>query len=398
MAITREMYSQILGAKILGRARKNDSDMIMDATFDEDIQYQIGYFYDYFHDIGEERFRLDDLHPEEDLNKIPIEIKFIRHASQTYNKDPITFWIQFRPSQDKSVISYYDDALGKNKYKAIWPVGMYVDIMAEDGKYNKWLVVNTANYWQNQFPTLEVLKCDYLLQWIHKGKKCECPGVLQSQNSYNSGLWVDYKIQTVEDQQKIAIPLNEITETIEYNKRFLIDSNLFSKDSQPRAWLLSKTKRISPNGICVATFAQDTFDQHHDYVERDESGKVIGMWADYFQSAVIPEDSYTEPTLLIDKICKITYSGTSNQIKVGSSKTFTVTFYEDDQVVDFVPGTWLFEIDGADASDVLSLSYPAQNKARAKFTGGDKYIGKIITVKYTSGEITGSSEVEIIAL
>ena len=38
-----------------------------------------------------------DLHPDEDSNKTPIEIKFIRHVSQTYNKDPVTFWLQFRP-------------------------------------------------------------------------------------------------------------------------------------------------------------------------------------------------------------------------------------------------------------------------------------------------------------
>lgn len=185
MAITKEMWAQMHGANNMGRKRKHVADIIEDATFTGDIQYQVGYFYDYSHDIGEERFKMYDLHPWNDLNKIPIDIKFIRHSQQTYNKDPVTFWLQFRPSQDKSVISYYDDVLGANKYKGIWPVGMYVDIMAEDGKYNKWLVVNTANYWQDQFPTWELLKCDYLLQWVHKGKKCECPGVLQSQNSYN---------------------------------------------------------------------------------------------------------------------------------------------------------------------------------------------------------------------
>ena len=185
MAITHDMWGMMLGAKNLGRARKNDSDMVMNAVFDEDIQYQVGYFYDYSHDIGTERFKLRNLHPEEDLNKTPVDVRFIRHESQTFNKDPVTFWIQFRPGQDKGVFDYYDDVLGLNKYQAIWPVGMYVDLMEEDGSYHKWLVVNTANRWQNQFPTWEVLKCDYLLQWIYKGKKYECPSVLQSQNSYN---------------------------------------------------------------------------------------------------------------------------------------------------------------------------------------------------------------------
>ena len=185
--ITKEMYGKILGAKTLGRARKKQSDMLELATWDGDIQSQVAYIYDYYHDQqSSERLKLYDLHPENDLQKMPIDIKFIRHASQTYNKDPITYWLQFKPGQ-KCSLDYYDEVLGK-KYKAIWPVGLYVDIMAEDKKYNKWLIVNLANYWQDQFPTFELLKCDFVAQWIYKGQKYECPSVLQSQNSYNKQL------------------------------------------------------------------------------------------------------------------------------------------------------------------------------------------------------------------
>ena len=183
MAITMDMYRKILNAENLGRARKYDADLIVDASFDEDIQYQIGYFYDYYHDLGEERFKLYDLHPQNDANKTPIEMKFIRHSSQTYSKDPVTYWLQFRPGQEQKP-DYYIDVLG-NKYNAHWPVGMYVDICTEDGKYNKWLVVNTGNYWQNQFPTWELLQCDHVLEWIYRGYKYRCPCVKQSQNSYN---------------------------------------------------------------------------------------------------------------------------------------------------------------------------------------------------------------------
>ena len=179
--IDHSMYAQILGSKTVGRARKKQSDMIMDATWWGDIQSQVAYMYTYSHDVGDERFKLSDLHPENDANKTPIDIKFIRHESQTFSKDNVTFWLQLRPGQE-CVLDYYADELG-NKYESIWPVGCYLDIMAEDGKYNKWLVVNTANYWQSQFPTYQLLKCDYLLQWIFKGKKCECPCVLVSQNS-----------------------------------------------------------------------------------------------------------------------------------------------------------------------------------------------------------------------
>jgi len=83
---------------------------------------------------------------------------------------------------------------------------------------------------------------------------------------------------------------------------------------------------------------------------------------------------------------------------VGSYKTFTLTFYEDDSPVDHEVGEWSFTIDGIDASDLLTLSYPAPNKVKAKFNGGDEYIGKILHVINTSGEIVSAFDVEIIAL
>jgi len=40
----------------------------------------------------------------------------------------------------------------------------------------------------------------------------------------------------------------------------IIDSNLYNVDSEPRAWLISKVNRISPDGIVRVTLAQDLFD------------------------------------------------------------------------------------------------------------------------------------------
>ena len=163
--------------------------MIMKETWWDDIQAQTAYLYDYYHDLqSAEKFKFSNLHPEDDEMKISIPIKFIRHQSQTFNKDNITYWLQLQPGQECNV-DYYAEI--EKKYHAVWPVSLYIDIQDESGKYNKWLVVNTANAVQNQFPTFELLQVDYLAQWIHKGKKYECPAVLRSQSSYNSGLWTD---------------------------------------------------------------------------------------------------------------------------------------------------------------------------------------------------------------
>ena len=405
MAITFRDYQSMYGntinnVGIPGRARKVQSDNIMLNTWWQDIQSQWAYAYDMFHDVGYEHFELNDLHPQDDSNKVAVPIKFIRHASQTYTKDPVTYWLQLQPGQD-DIVDYFDE-MYRQKYGNFHPVGLYFDILDEEGKYNKWLCVRPANYNQNQFPTFELLRCDYLFQWIHKGKKYECPGILQSQNSYNSGLWLDYKVQSVQDQQKFAVPLNAITETLFYNHRMLIDSALYNPDAEPRAWLISKINRISPDGIARITLAQDTFDQHNDYIERDADGNIIGMWANYFNSNVEPtpvtidDDSNNYSSIT----STITCSG-KPQIKIGgSAKTFTVKYYDNvgDEIFNHEIGGWSFAVDGEDVSNTLFNFTVDANKIKVKFLGDDSYIGKILTVTNTSNDVTSSIDIEIIAL
>ena len=181
--ITHEMYQAMLGEKTLGRARKSGADMLLDATFKGDIQYQVGYFFDYYHTTSENRLRLEGFNPEEDQNPVPIELKFIAHTQTTYEKDSVTMHLQFRPGQECTV-DYYAEMFG-NRYGADFPVGLYCWISDERGIYRRWLVVATADRYENQFPTWEVLRCDNVYRWIKNGKLYEFPGVSRSQNSYN---------------------------------------------------------------------------------------------------------------------------------------------------------------------------------------------------------------------
>ena len=215
-----------------------------------------------------------------------------------------------------------------------------------------------------------------------------------------SGLWLDYKIQTVEDQQKFAVPMTRDTETLFYNVRMLIDSNV---ETEMRAWLISKVNRISPNGICRVTLTQDIFDQHKDYIERDESGNIVGKWADYFSSNVEPTPITPDEDQSISSstvTSKITCSG-KPQFKIGgSAKTFTVTYYnEDNEVVEDYPvGNWTFSVDGVPVDEELLTLTLDGNKVKVKFLGNDSYIGKILTVTNTSGDAIASLQIEIIAL
>lgn len=195
--IDHQMYSQILGAKTLGRARKQQSDVIMDATFDGDIQYMIGYFYDYYHD--DEPLIYKNLNSENSVSKIPIELKFIVHSHNTENKDQVGYHIQFKTTQENP-ISYYQEYI--DKWDSEFPVGLYVDLPDEKGIYRKWLVTERADWLGLQFPTWYILPVDYLYQWVYQandGKryKYQMCGVQRSQSSYNSGVWQDYFYSSV---------------------------------------------------------------------------------------------------------------------------------------------------------------------------------------------------------
>ena len=168
--ITFADFQSIHKAQNPGRARKKISDDIMLNTWWQDIQAQTAYIYDYYHDLkSDEALMLNDLHPAEDPQKTALPIKFIRHAKQTYDKDQVTFWLQMQPGQECN-LDYYNEMFIK-RYNAIFPIGLYVDIMHEDGTYNKWLIVDKANYNGNQFPTFEILRCDFVAQWIDNGRK-----------------------------------------------------------------------------------------------------------------------------------------------------------------------------------------------------------------------------------
>ena len=185
MLLTPSKYRATLGksGSFAGEVKKNQSDTITETSWYEDLATRTCYFYDHFHD--NEPLKLDDLHPDKRL-MIPIDVKYLVNGSQTYNKDPITYRIMFKPSEEghDELVSYYKNDF-IDRYQAQFPVGLYVAIPDAKGKYNRWLVVDRANVNDPQYPTYEILRCDHIAQWIYKGIKYQYPVVLQSQNSYN---------------------------------------------------------------------------------------------------------------------------------------------------------------------------------------------------------------------
>lgn len=177
-----DLYRKKLGATTDGRIRKIDADFNVLDTWDSDLGSMIGYFYDYDHD--DYKTQLNNLNPIDDEKKVGIPIKYIVYSSQTFNKDAITYHIQFKPNFNyEEVIDYYKDIF-QDRYSAAFPVGLYLDLPDEKGVYNKWLCVGLANSNDPQFPTYEILRCDYVIQWITNHVKYQMSAVLRSQSSY----------------------------------------------------------------------------------------------------------------------------------------------------------------------------------------------------------------------
>lgn len=190
------------------------------------------------------------------------------------------------------------------------------------------------------------------------------------------------------------MPLNSVTEKIFYNQRIIIDNNI---NTEPRTWIVSKVNRLSNNGLVLVTLAQDMFDAHTDYIEYNDNGDIVGKWADYYKDNILPTNL---PLPCSDIHCDITYPGKPNLKLGGNYKTFTVTFYDDTEVIDFINGDWIFTYkDGASAEDVLDIVFSDDNKVKVKFIGDSNYIGTVLSIGFKSNDgISSFVDVEVTGL
>ena len=382
-----------------GQARKTIADQITEATWYNDLATKRCYLFDYYHDP--EPLKMNDLTPDETI-QVPVDVKYLVYSSQTYAKDNITYHIQFKPSEDgkTELVPYYEE-LFQNRYDAYFPTGLYILIPDNHDVYNKWLIVDTANYNDPQFATYEVLRCDKIFQWVYRNVKYQMCGVLRSQNSYNSGIWIKYNIEKVEDQQMFLLPLTRETEKLYYNQRMIIDNKVLT---EPRTWHITKVNRLDSNGLTKITLAQDRFDSHKDFIELDDNGNVIGMWADYYAENQLEPEPYEEKEEPMELHSEILYAGVAPEVKInGSYKKLTAKFYQNGEEMPFASSTWTFAIrdNGVvtplpDYSEYLVVSTEGltNQQIKIKFIGDASNIGKVIIVTNTAsiyGDIVESS-------
>lgn len=341
----------------------------------------------------------------ERTTKTRIDAKFIVKSYQSIDKDQVDYYIQFKPSQPveftKNDQLYYYEQDFRRKYGAEFPTGLYCDIPDEKGVYRKWMIILSEP--ANQFTKYLVLPINYNFMWIERNGKERIKrrmwAVLRSQNSYNSGLWTDLRFTTQENQDKVLLPLNSITDKIWYtddqSKTMRVLVSAFT--DHPIAWKISKVENSQPLGIQRLTLYQTFFEQNHDYIEKDSDGYIIGMWADYFSDGVTPTDP-SAPALLPSVYSKI--SASTDSLKVGGSyKTLTLNIFkdsDDDITKEYSDATftWSCSIGNEDWTDKVTWRPAAYNQMKVKFPDDRSQLTKLITFKCTviKGDISFDSE------
>lgn len=386
----QKMYQAVGMSGTVGENLKNISDDLMDLTWDNDIQSKKCYIYDYFHDDQKE---LSYGMTYENTTKTPIDAKFIVSQYGSISQDQVEYHLQFRPRQkltfEENDDLYYFETDYHRKFKVQFPIGLYVDLPNDMGVYEKWMIVQKNI--GNQFIKYSILPCNYHLEWIerdgHRKIKRKMWAVLRLQSSYNSGLWTDTYMTKQENQDKIWLPLNRITEKIWYstdqNKNMRVLVSAYT--DRPVAWKISKVENTQPIGIQKLVIYQDYFDQNKDYIEKDSNGNIIGMWADYHDSDIEP----IEPDPITNKLNSEIISSTP-KIKVGGTyKLLTLKIYDDDhnEITDNYSDatfSWKCSVDEEDLTEKVTwFVVKSNNQIKIKFPNDRTYLDHILDIVCT---------------
>ena len=386
------------GAKTIGQIYKEQSDWAMEQTFENDIATKTCYIYDYFHDDfftdehGITRSLAEGM-TYENTNKTKIDAKFIVKSYQSMDKDQVEYYLMFRPSQpvrfNEGDDLYYYETDFRKRYGATFPIGLFVDVPDDRGIYHKWIVCR--NEPANQFPKYLILPVNYELTWIEKSndkrikRRMWC--CLRQQNSYTIGIYTDRYFTHTDNQDKILLPMNSITEKFWYtsedskNMRVVVSA----LTEHPTVWTVTKVENSMPFGIQKLTIYTAFWNEHTDYVNL-ETGE---MYADYFDSEIVPTDPDTKPTPSPVTNILATITSSASTIKVGGSyRTLNIKLSNDsgEDITDTFGSKsnfeWHFKIDDEEYKGIIrnDLSFC---QMKIKFPDDYDYVGKILTIYCT---------------
>lgn len=341
-----------------GESRRRNAQKIMDASWMRDAATKPVYVK-----------WVDSGLPVVDDNDVPVYAKYNVKSYHNITGDEIAYLLQFRREDIKNNSSI--------------KVGSYVQITNEMDEPEWWLIWHLDD--RNQFRQYSIVKCTHVYRWLSlkDGRRIihECLGCPRNQSSYNSGVWLDYTTQVVENQHILVMPTNDDSKTITYDTKFLISE---PGRYPPLAWKVSKVAPSLNGDITKFTMTQEMFDP-----ARDNAELMIG---NYYDSTVKPESE----TDMVDSDLEIVYSGQPAVRAGGGFKKFTLKMRVDGNLVDITEDvTW--DIDFAQNMDKIEYS-SEDNIIRIKCLPDYSLIGQTFTIMAQSRYGSKSIVCEVISL
>ncbi len=413
--ITMDMYGNMLSNKgnNLSQVRRNQSRMIMNATFTGDVGYKRVYILD-----KNNGWQYEDA-------------KYSKHATPSILKDAVDYYLQFRPRIHYPIGTYVfipndeDYGLGFHEQS---PINPFMDKNFTVDKL--WMIVGRND--ANEFVRYNIIKCNWNFKWVNRlhGKNVimNVWGAVRNANSYTSGIWnADYGYY-LDNVTAFWVPDTYLlygdkiadfnlcdTRYIEHEERFILSNNLLD----PKIYKVTKVVDTVPQGIIKATVKQDELNRVRDNIDLmicdyfDDNGEVKieeATGSDTTKSSYIWTAHVNDKGELIrDSVSQAKRDSEYNKLSLGKLSYYIAEYYNDNNsvVVNNIDPEWHISLVNNNnyTSDevkrfekLIKIEEIDNNILSVKPSKAFDLIGKqfVLSVQQANGEYSSSITLEVI--
>lgn len=334
----------------MGQIRKNQSDVLINSTFTSDPSYKKVYV------LTKDGWKWED-------------VKYQTHSAPSIVKDPVDYYLQFRPKTHYPIGSYIivpDDTspdINLTKEELANPF-----LQPTKNRTQWWIIVGRDD--SNAFVRYMILKCDWEFRWIYDGKLMTCWACSRNANSYTSGRWTDQYSSSLDDLTQAFLPDTHYTygdnlealgmcdtRTVMHGQRFFLSNN----DLDPKIYEVTKIKDINPQGVIKLSIKQDELREKRDNIElricdyyTDEGDitidKPVLEVPDNTKSSIITWMTVNDNGELEENIDQNVI------LQIGQTYYFSAKFYDNTDEVK-VDGQWRIKLVNTDGFSEEDISY-----------------------------------------
>lgn len=229
------------GKSTVGSRLKQNSSIIENITFTNNVNYNRGMLYDW------------------DMNELEeVDFKLEKHRTNVAEEREIEYFIRFRPGYNPEY--KFKDKFFRQDGKE--RLGFYLDIPDDDkNTVTKWILAGKDD--KEIFDRYNAFKCNWCFEWVDKDDKYHsCVGVLRDYND-SSAKGVNNSLMEssqIEGATSFLMPTNKSTSTINPGTRFMVSDGF----ERPQTYEIIKIRDTSPAGTTKVYTRQCLYNQHTD--------------------------------------------------------------------------------------------------------------------------------------